>query len=322
MIDLRVCALAGGVGGARLADGLYRALGHERLTIVVNTADDFDLLGLRISPDLDTVMYTLAGIANPEAGWGLDGETFHAMDMLARYGQPTWFRLGDRDLATHLRRTALLREGRTLSAVTRELKDQLGVHAQILPMCDAPVASWIVTPDGRRLAFQEYFVERGHRDAVAEVSFTGLELATLSDSTANAFVNADLFVLCPSNPFVSLNPILAVPTLRERLRQRRVPSVAVSPVIGGQSVKGPAADMLRSLGHEVSAVGVARLYRGLVDAFVIDASDAGLASSIEKLGMEPLVQPAVMHTAADRVELARHLIQWATNRRAAQGVVA
>lgn len=311
---VRCVALAGGVGGARLADGLYQALEPHRLTVVVNTGDDFEHLGLHVCPDLDTVMYTLAGMASVQQGWGIEGDTRGAMDMLARYGAPYWFLLADRDLATHVWRTALLRQGADLLAVTRRLAESLGVDADLLPMCNEPAASVIVTPDGRRMPFQDYFVRHHHADPVAAVDFVGIEKARVPAPVREAIEAADVIVWCPSNPFVSLGPILAVPGMRSLLLASRVPRIAVSPIVGGRALKGPAADMLTSMGHEASALGVARLYQGCIDALVIDATDAALAPAIRDLGLEVQVTDAVMRTPADRVRLARFVLDLATPR--------
>lgn len=302
---IRCVALSGGVGGARLSHGLAQALPPGSLTVVVNTGDDFDHLGLRICPDLDTVLYTLAGLAHEEQGWGLAGETFAAMEMLERYGGPTWFRLGDRDLATHLERTRLLAEGLGLAEVTRRLAHALGLTARVLPMCEEPVATRVRTSEGNLLDFQDWFVRRAQQDAIAAVEFEGIERARPGPGVGEALADADLVVLCPSNPFVSLAPILAVPGLALGPGRK----VAVSPILGGQAVKGPAAAMLRSLGHEVSAMGVARLYAGVVDAFVLDEVDLGLASEVERLGMQALVMPTMMKGPEGRLALAERLLE-------------
>jgi LPPG:FO 2-phospho-L-lactate transferase len=302
-----VVALAGGVGGAKLAQGLYGVVPADSLTVIVNTADDFIHLGLHISPDIDTVVYTLAGIANPATGWGIQGDTFQAMAMLARYGQPDWFSLGDRDFATHIMRTEALGNGRTLTEITAVMTRALGVAATILPMCDQPVATLVDTPAGR-LAFQEYFVQRHQRDEVLGLSFAGVEQARVSPAIEQALASATAIVVCPSNPFVSIGPILAVPGLRHLLATSRVPRIAISPIVGGQALKGPAGQMLRSLGHEVSALGVAKLYVGLVDVFVIDAVDAVLAPAIEALGLAVLMTQTVMGDRVDRERLAAEIV--------------
>jgi LPPG:FO 2-phospho-L-lactate transferase len=306
-----IVALAGGVGGAKLADGLAALIGRD-LTVIVNTGDDFEHLGLNISPDLDTVMYTLAGVANPETGWGIAGESWNFLDQLARIGGPAWFRLGDRDLATHVMRSQRLRQGDRLTAVTAELCRQLGIAAQVLPMSDQPVRTMVHTAEGP-LAFQEYFVGR-HCD----VSVTGFVFDGIMQSRPTGEMRAALddpalkaIIVCPSNPFVSIDPILAVPGLRDLLGLRHVPIVAVSPIIGGAAVKGPAAKMMRELGHEVSAVTVASRYRGLLSGMVIDEADAGLAAEIDALGMAVRVLPTLMRSAADRRALAQACLDFA-----------
>jgi LPPG:FO 2-phospho-L-lactate transferase len=304
---VKVLALAGGVGGAKLAAGLEAALPPGDLSVVVNTADDFDLWGLRICPDLDTVMYTLAGIANPETGWGIREETFDVLEMLARYGEDTWFKLGDRDLATHILRTARLGAGEALTPITADLSAALGIESTILPMCDEPVATVLDTPGGP-LEFQEYFVRRRQRDDVLGLRLRGIEDARPTDSGLEALENADLVVFCPSNPVVSIGPILAVPGMREALASSRAPKVAVSPIVGGRALKGPADRMLATLGHEVSAAGVARMYEGLVGGMVIDEGDEDERPGIEALGMRVLATAAVMRDAPDRARLAREVL--------------
>ena len=302
-----IVALAGGVGGAKLAHGLYRVLPEGQLTVIVNTADDFDLFGLRICADADTVMYTLSELANTATGWGVTGDTFVTLDMLSRYGRDPWFKLGDRDFATHIARTERLRAGVTLTEVTGELASALGIRAALLPMCDESVATQVITPEGT-LEFQEYFVHRHHEDTVTGVVFGGVESARVTASVRSAIATAEAIVFCPSNPIVSIGPILAVPGLRQALVARAVPKVAVSPIIGGQAIRGPADRMLRTLGHEVSAVGVASMYRGLIDGIVIDEVDAALASRIEELGIRVLVAPTLMTDVGVRETLARQVL--------------
>jgi LPPG:FO 2-phospho-L-lactate transferase len=302
-----IVALAGGVGGAKLAHGLMLAAPEDPLAVVVNTGDDFELFGLRISPDLDTVLYTLAGLANPQTGWGLAGDTFATLEMLERYGGETWFRLGDHDFATHLRRTERLRAGQTPTQVAAELAEALGVRARLLPMCDEPVATLVETPAGV-LAFQDYFVRRRQADAVQGVRFAGIERARVTDAVQAACQAAELIVFCPSNPLVSIGPVLAVPGMRAALAAVRAPKVAVSPIVGGRALRGPADKMLAGLGHEVSALGVARLYRGLIQGMVIDRIDADQRSAIEALDMRVLVTGAVMASDADRRRLAAEVV--------------
>ena len=306
---MKVIALAGGVGGAKLAAGLEAVLPPGDLAVVVNTADDFDLWGLRVCPDLDTVMYTLAGISNPETGWGVEDESFAALEMLARYGEEAWFKLGDRDLATHVLRTARLRAGESLTGITAELSGALSVRSAILPMCDEQVATILDTPEGP-LEFQEYFVRRGQRDEVLGIELRGIEDARPTQAFIGALEAAHLVVLCPSNPVVSIGPILAVPGMRGALEASRAPRVAVSPIVGGLALKGPADRMLASMGHEVSAAGVARMYEGLVEGMVIDRVDEEERSGIEALGMRVLVTGAIMRGAPDRARLAREVLEF------------
>ena len=300
-----VVALAGGVGGAKLAHGLQVHL-SDRLTVVVNTGDDLELHGLLVMPDHDTVMYTLAGVANREFGWGIDGETFAAAEMLARYGEPTWFRLGDRDLATHITRTARLRSGTGLTEVCLGLQHSLGVRAAILPMSDQPVRTDVRTDDGW-LEFQDYFVGRHQEPDVHEVRFRGADRASAPPQVVVAIDAARAIVIAPSNPIVSVGPILAIEDIRaalDRARERGVRIVAVSGIVGGKALKGPADRMLVSLGHESSALGVARLYAAVATDFVLDAVDAELAPSIAALGLRAHVTDTIMTDDAARARLA------------------
>jgi LPPG:FO 2-phospho-L-lactate transferase len=309
--NLNVVALAGGVGGAKLAWGLAQVLPPERLTVVVNTADDFEHLGLHISPDLDTVMYTLAGMANPETGWGLRGETWSMLEMLARYEGPTWFGLGDRDLATHLLRTKWLREGFPLTWITRELCKLLGVLQAVLPMSDASVRT-IVRTDQGPLPFQEYFVARRWQPAVQSIHFEGIEAAQPTQDVIQSLREGDVVIFCPSNPFVSLDPILALPAMRRILAASRAPKVAVTPIVGGQAIKGPAAKMMRELGLEVSPAGIARYYQDLLAGFVLDRQDEHFKTAIAfDLGMRALVTDTVMNTDQERTRLARQVLEFA-----------
>lgn len=305
--EISVVALAGGVGGAKLSQGLARMLTPERFSIIVNTADDFRLWGLHISPDLDTVMYTLAGIANPVTGWGIAEDTFATLDMLGRLGEDPWFRVGDKDFATHIRRTAALEAGRSLTDITAEMLTALGIEPSILPMTDSVVATKVTTPAGV-LAFQDYFVARRQQDDVLGVTFEGIDGAALTDAAEAALSGADIIVICPSNPIVSIGPILALPGVRARLAASPAVRVAVSPIIAGKALKGPADRMLATLGHDSSATGVATLYRDLVDLFVIDSQDAHERPAIEALGMRVHVTDTIMGGANDRERLAREVL--------------
>jgi LPPG:FO 2-phospho-L-lactate transferase len=307
-----ILALAGGVGGARLAVGLAEVLSPRQLAIVVNTGDDFEHLGLTICPDIDTVLYTLAGVHNRATGWGRADETWNALETFAQLGGPTWFRLGDRDLALHVVRTQALREGSPLSAVTRALARRLGVRHPVLPMSDTPVRTYVVTAGGE-LTFQDYFVRLRCRPRVRGFRFAGIERArvpaTLADLLASARVQA--VVICPSNPFVSVAPILRVPAIRRWLASRRIPVVAVSPIVGGAALKGPAAKMMRELGAQPSADGIARHYGRLIDGWVIDDADAALAEHIRDMGRAVHVTDTVMTDAAKSERLAGEVVRFA-----------
>ncbi|MBI2872165.1 MAG: 2-phospho-L-lactate transferase [Chloroflexi bacterium] len=300
----KVLALAGGVGGAKLALGLARVLPPERLTVVVNTGDDDTFHGLHVCPDLDTVMYTLAGLADPERGWGIAGDTFWTLEALGRYGAPTWFKLGDLDLATHIRRTELLRQEWALSQITQELCRRLGVKQRVAPMTDQPVRTVVVTEE-REMAFQEYFVRRGSQPRIRGVRFEGAPQAAPSPQFREALAGAEAVVFCPSNPVVSIGPILAVGGVRKAIATFRGPRLAVSPIVGGQALRGPAARMLAELGEEASCVGVARRYAGLCDVMVIDETDRHQAQRIRELGMDVAVANTVMRTDEDKEALAR-----------------
>ena len=304
-----IVELAGGVGGAKMARGLALALRPGDLTVVVNTGDDFDLYGLRICPDLDTVMYTLAGIVDPGPGWGVQNDTTQTLNAIARYGREPWFKLGDQDFATHILRSERLGEGVSLTDVTRELASALGVQNTLLPMTDDQVATMIDVPAGR-LAFQDYFVARRQADDVLGVEFVGAAQAQPSAAALAAIETAELIVLGPSNPIVSVGPILAVPGFEGALNLTAAPIVAVSPIVGGKALKGPADRMLATLGHEVSAMGVAALYASFADAFVIDESDRDLEPRIRDLGLDVLVTRTVMGGDDDRRRLAEEVVSF------------
>ncbi len=303
-----VLALTGGVGGAKLALGLTHALPPERLTIVVNTGDDQEFHGLTVSPDLDTVMYTLAGVVNSETGWGLADESFESLAMLERYGEATWFRLGDRDLATHIVRHKLLQSGKTLTEVTAELASRLNVRHAIVPMSDSAVRTLVFTKDGQ-LPFQDYFVRLRCRPVVEKLEFEGHESAKPSPSFSSALSHSKALIFCPSNPWLSIDPILAIPGVREAIRSFRGPRIAVSPIVGGRAVKGPAAKIMAELGLEVSVVGIARYYHGLCDALVIDREDEALKESVEREDMRVVVTQTMMKAMADKKRLARECLE-------------
>ncbi|MBI4730917.1 MAG: 2-phospho-L-lactate transferase [Chloroflexi bacterium] len=300
---MKLVALAGGVGGAKLTDGLAQLLPPENLTIVVNTGDDFEHLGLYISPDLDTVCYTLAGLANPKTGWGRAGETYHLLESLAVLGGETWFRLGDKDLATHLERTRRLHAGETLSHITRLFCRAWGVRHTVLPMSDDSVRTMVETVKYGELSFQEYFVHQRCEPKVKGFRFVGIESARAAPGVLEAIEMADAVVLCPSNPWVSIDPILAVAGIRSALEKKKV--VAVSPIIGGKTVKGPAAKMYSELGVRPSALAVAEHYSGLLTGFVMDQLDAKLA---EEIPITTMVTDILMPTQDDRRRLAQDVL--------------
>jgi LPPG:FO 2-phospho-L-lactate transferase len=297
-----VVVLCGGVGAARFLEGVVRAVDPDTVTAIVNVADDAEFHGLHVSPDIDTVLYTLAGVVDPVHGWGVRGDTHEVQDALTRLGRDTWFQLGDRDLATHIHRTALLREGAPLSAITTRLARSLGVRVRVLPSSDDRQATIVRTDDGW-LAFQDYFVRRRQQDTVLEVRFDGG--ATPAAGVLEAIGSASVVLIAPSNPIVSIGPILAIEGVRDALARTRASAVAVSPIVGGEALKGPAAAMLASLGHEVSPAGVARLYADFLDVMVIDDRDAALAAQVESSGVRAIVAPTLMADLAAKERLAR-----------------
>jgi LPPG:FO 2-phospho-L-lactate transferase len=300
-----ITALAGGVGAARLLRGLVAVVDPGEVTAVVNTGDDLVLHGLSVSPDLDTVAYTLAGWSDDERGWGLAGETWTTMAQLERLGGQTWFRLGDRDLATHLYRTQRRHEGLSLSAVTAELTDALGLRSRLLPMSDDPVPTLVTLADGQEVSFQHYFVALRHSVPVRSVRFAGATEAAPAPGVLDAIAQADRLVICPSNPVVSIGPILAVPGIRPALAARRDATVAVSPLIGGAAVKGPADRLLRELGHETTSATIAAWYRDIAGTLVIDEADADDRAAVEALGVRCVVAPTLMADAGRATALAR-----------------
>ncbi len=300
---MKIAALAGGVGGAKLADGLAQILSPEDLTIIVNTGDDFEHLGLFISPDLDTICYTLAGLANPETGWGRREETFNLLENLQKLGGPDWFRLGDQDMATHLERTRRLREGQTLSQITSEFCRIWGVKHTVLPMSDQPVNTMVETTEDGELAFQEYFVQRKCQPTVKGFRFAGIESALPAPGVLNAIKLADAIVICPSNPWVSIDTILALPAIRPLLSTKKV--VAVSPIIGGRTVKGPAAKMYTELGLPPSALTVARHYSDILSGFILDSMDSDLAKFFT---ISTVFSNTIMKTQNDRRSLAQDVL--------------
>lgn len=303
-----IVVLAGGVGAARFLQGLVQVVPHQRLTAIVNTGDDRDFYGLHVSPDLDIVMYTLAGVVDEAHGWGIRNDTYATMQQLARYGNEDWFLLGDRDLATHIHRTNLLRQGKTLSEVTDELRRQFGLELRILPMSDQPVATHIQTPAGL-LHFQEYMVKRRCADEVQDVVFIGSGEARPAPGVLDAVKGAEAILIAPSNPIVSIGSILAVPGIHDILHEASGMVVAVSPIVGGAPIKGPADKLMRGLGMDVSAVGVARCYRDFLDVMVIDEQDAHHVSAIEDLGIPTVVTNTIMRDDAAKTTLARGVLE-------------
>jgi LPPG:FO 2-phospho-L-lactate transferase len=304
---MKLTALAGGTGAAKLLRGLARIMDPRDLTVIVNTGDDAEIWGLHISPDLDTVSYTLGGVIDEQKGWGLTGETFHALEQIARFGEPVWFNLGDRDLATHLHRTRLLREGRTLTEVTRSIAAALGVTATVLPMSDQPVRTRILGPDGW-LTFQEYFVREKAQVEVHAVDYAGAAASVPAPGVLEAIASAQAVLVCPSNPITSVGPILAVPGLVEALGATRANVVAVSPIVGGAAVSGPAGRLMASAGLPVSAAGVARAYAAWLDRLVFDEQDRALADEIQLLGVAPVPAPTMMSSREAEITLARRVL--------------
>ena len=302
-----VLALAGGVGGAKLALGLARCLPSGDLVICVNTGDDETFHGLHVSPDLDTMMYTLSGLSNQETGWGVAGDTFTALEMLGKFGVDTWFNLGDRDFATHIRRSQLLAEGKTLSEVTSELNQSLGVFHSVVPMSNDPVKTVLSTDEGE-LPMQRYFVGRRAEPKVFEVRYVGVENATAAPGLLDSLAKCGMLVLCPSNPYLSLGPILALPGVRRLMRDFSGKKVCVSPIVGRDAVNGPAGKIMAELGKQVSCVEVAREYRDICDVFVMDNEDQDLVSEIEEMGLTPLVTSTIMETEEDKIALAREIL--------------
>jgi LPPG:FO 2-phospho-L-lactate transferase len=303
-----ILTLAGGVGAARFLEGLTRVVPAAEVYVVGNTGDDTEIYGLHISPDLDTVVYTLAGLANPVQGWGIHNDTFESLAALGRLGEEAWFQLGDRDLATHIFRTNQLRSGAALSAVTAHMAKKLGVRSSVVPMTDDPVRTIVQTSRGN-LAFQTYFVKRRAKDRVLGVIFDGAPESRPAPGVLQAIRGAGGIVFCPSNPLISVGPILAVPGIRNAIARRKCPSAAISPIVGGRAIKGPAAQMMKTMAMEVSALGVARIYEGLVDVLVIDQVDAGLAPAIEKLGMRTVVTNTIMTGIREKKALARTVVK-------------
>ncbi len=305
--EVKVVALCGGIGGAKLALGLHRVLGDHELTVVCNTGDDIDLFGLHISPDVDIVMYTLAGLVDTEKGWGIADDTFRFLEALGRfYRQDRWFSLGDQDLATHVLRTSRLREGKKLSEVTSELCEYVGLNdVQLIPMTDDSVRTHVRLGTGSLVHFEEFFVRMRCEAEIKEVMYVGADTASPADGVLDAISSADLVVVCPSNPIASIGPILSVKQIASALEDVKCPVVAVSPLVGGEAIKGPTVKFMKSLGLEATAFGVAHHYRRFLSHYVLDAQDRALEAQIEGLGLKTVVTNTIMKTLEDKMDLAR-----------------
>jgi LPPG:FO 2-phospho-L-lactate transferase len=304
-----ITALAGGVGASKFLDGLSRVAPPEDISIIVNTGDDIEMFGLYIAPDLDIVTYTLAEVVNPETGWGLDGDTFNCLEQLLGYTQTErWFNLGDRDLAAHIFRAQQLSQGRSLSEVAERLRTALGVKSRILPMTDTHTPTTIITAEGE-MHFQEYLVRRRAQPKVAGIRFENIESAEPAPGVAEALLRSDAIIICPSNPLISIGPILAVPGMRDLLKRAEAPVVAISPVVGGASLKGPTDRMLADLGMQVSAAQVARLYAGIADVFILDVRDEAAKPEIENLGFKVCVTDTVMSGLEAKIKLAAFTLE-------------
>jgi LPPG:FO 2-phospho-L-lactate transferase len=303
-----ITALAGGVGAAKMLRGLVPVLGPDEVTAIVNTGDDTVVHGLYVCPDLDTVSYTLSGRSDDVRGWGLAGETWTVMDALEELGAETWFRLGDRDLATHLYRTERLADGATLSEVTTELCAALVVPARLIPMSDDPVRTRISLVDGPEIAFQDYFVKMAHQVPVSSVRFEGAAASSPAPGVLDAIESAQAVVICPSNPIVSIGPLLAVPGIADAVRARRPNVVAISPIVAGAALKGPADRLMSELGHESSVVGIARIYSEFASTLIIDEADASSAEEVERTGLRCVVAPTIMASPELAADLARRAL--------------
>jgi LPPG:FO 2-phospho-L-lactate transferase len=306
-----ITVLTGGTGGAKFVDGLRRVLPAQQLTFIVNTGDDLEWWGLHISPDLDSILYVLAGMLSKDRGWGVDGDTFECLDAMRRMGTPAWFRIGDRDLATHLSRTRLLAAGRTLTEATTEIAAALGVQSRILPMTDARVETRVSTPDGE-LSFQEYFVRERYQPKVRAVRFVGAERATPAPGVLEAISRAQAVILAPSNPITSIGPILAVPGILEALRETEAPVAAISPIVGGAAVSGPAGTLMTSQDLPVSIAGLAKAYDGFLDLLIADQRDSAAADALRQTGLRVHCANTIMKTPEDKAALATTVLELVT----------
>ena len=303
-----IVSLAGGVGAARFLTGLVKVVSEEELVVVVNTGDDIELHGLHISPDVDIIIYTLAGIVDEEKGWGIREDTFNCLKFLGKLGCETWFKLGDMDLATHIFRTNLLKKGFKLSEVVDDIRRKLGLKVKVLPMSNQRVETRIVTDVGE-LHFQEYLVKREASDRVLDVKFSGIEKAEPTPGLVDSILEAEAVVVCPSNPIVSIGPILSVKGVREAILRSEAKKIAISPIVAGHPIKGPADKLMRGLGLEVSAYSVARLYSDFLDVFIIDHADVSEKERIESLGIEVVSTNTIMKEIEDKVNLARIVVE-------------
>ena len=308
----KVLALAGGVGGAKLVLGLSKILKPEELSIVVNTADDDMFHGLHVSPDVDTVIYALSGLTNKTTGWGVDGDSFRTLSALKRLGDETWFQLGDLDLATHIKRTSMLRAGKSLSEATQHLAKNLGILHDVIPMSDDSVKTKAITKS-EELDFQDYFVRRKCEPAIHEIKFEGISTAKPSQQFIDAISQAETIIICPSNPIVSIAPIIELPGIKELVSNFKGKRIAVSPIIGKQALKGPAAKMMMELNEDVSSIGVAKRYIGICDWFVIDKADTEEANEIEKLGMNVHITSTIMNSDEEKIDLANKILSLINN---------
>ena len=311
-----ITVLTGGTGGAKFVDGLQQVVAPEELTLIVITGDDLLWWGLYVSPDIDSITYVLSGMLSKERGWGVKGDTFFCMQHMGQLGQPIWFHAGDRDLAVHILRSKLLAEGKTLSEVTAEIADKLGVKARILPMSNSRVETRVLTPLGE-LSFEEYFVQRWYQDPVESVRFAGAADAEPAPGVIDAIVNADLVLLAPSNPITSIGPILAVPGVREALHKTKGRIAAVSPIVAGEAVAGPAGILMAAQGLPVSVAGVAQAYHDFLDMLIIDLRDAEAADELRKSGLRVQVAKTVMRTSEDKADLATAVLAAVRNQSAA-----
>ena len=312
-----ITVLTGGTGGAKFVDGLRQVVRPEDLTVIVNTGDDLLWWGLYVSPDIDSITYMLAGKLSQERGWGVKGDTFYCLQAMGQLGQPIWFHTGDRDIATHILRSKLLADGKTLSEVTAEIADRLGVRSRILPMTNSRVETRVMTPVGE-LSFEEYFVQRWYQDPVESVRYAGASDAEPAPGVIDAIRTAEAIILAPSNPVSSIAPILAVPGIRDALRESRGRIAAVSPIVAGAAVSGPAGILMQAEGYEVSVGGVARYYHDFLDLLVVDEKDRAAAAELQKMGLRVLCLPTLMRTAEERIALARTTLEFALRPSAAQ----